>query len=158
MIMKGRNIDYKNKTYPRLVDLCNELNLDAKYMRYFYLNQDCNLEESIDKTKARMEMCFTVNGIEFKSIREIMNFYGINHKDINKLLDAGVPLEQCVNIIRENNKIHFEGEVYANLKDLAKKRGMCYSVIYNRLKLGWTLTKAVNEPVKSKKVRVIKYA
>ena len=157
MKLREMNITYNDKQYPKLVDLCTDLDLKVKYMRYYYITQGFTLEESIEKTRIRMDMCLTVNGIEFKSVREIVSHYGLNYKALNKLLDVGVPLEQCVNIIRENNKIHFEGEVYENLKDLANRKNMGYQLLYGRLKQGWTLTKSVNEPVKPRALRSLNY-
>jgi len=47
---------------------------------------------------------------------------------------------------RNNHYISFEGKTLT-LTQLAKENGLTYSQLYKRLKLGWTLEKAISEPI-----------
>jgi len=47
---------------------------------------------------------------------------------------------------RNNHYISFNGKTLT-LTQLAKENGLTYSQLYKRLKLGWTLEKAISEPV-----------
>lgn len=98
------------------------------------------------------------SGNEFSSIEEMCQHYGMRYKTYYDRLKQGWSLEQAlttplhtrINQDKHILPIDFRGQEYDSVLDMCLAYNISYPVFYRRVYLGWTLERALTEPIKRK--------
>ena len=76
----------------------------------------------------------TINGIQFNSITNACEYYGISATTIKQRVDRGMSLDEAFSCVGRVNPIEYNGVVYESKKDLAEAFGLSKDTLYLRLK------------------------
>ena len=100
----------------------------------------------------------TVNGIEFKSIRECADYFSVKFSTFYKHYKAGEKTELI--IAKYSNKVKYtdyQGNEYHNLSEMLKVYNIPLKTYYSRKRLKWDLKRILTTKVKQFEYDGIQY-
>lgn len=146
---EGQRIEYQGKEYISHRELCRELDIPlSPFSHKFYRTQD--VEESIAWARETAEKSrkLFLWGKQYQSLTEIAQTFGLNASCLCTRYRATKELEETVKELLEKETIFYKGIEYSGLTELAVTHGFDVTMVWDRLKYGFTLDRALTQPIR----------
>ena len=157
--------DHLGNKFETISDMCKYYGITRDtYASRLALGWD--LERILTEPLAIMKKACTDHlGNKYNSIYDICRHYGINSTMFNDRLSRGWTLEQTLTTpARTTNTQHRKkecsdhlGNKFESVNKLCNHYNIAYGVFYSRIKRGWSLEKALTEPINQKCVEEVCY-
>lgn len=146
-----RGYEYAGEVYSSYRKLGSAVGVDGALIRY-RVNTGMTLEDAVNEGKSVHKV--TVHGLTFKNKRELAQHYGIDYTKLGIKTVSAEDLKQYVEDELNRELVTYNGGVYGTLDELCIEKGICGAIVTQRMRAGWSLTKALNTRVQSVRNKV----
>lgn len=87
-------------------------------------------------------------GKQYQSLSEIAQTFGMNASCLRIRYRAAKGLEETVRELLEKETIFYKGKEYSGLTELSVAHGFDVATVWDRLKYGFTLERALTQPIR----------
>ncbi|PGF05325.1 hypothetical protein [Bacillus toyonensis] len=143
---------YKNEPYKSIRTLSESVGIPSTTITS-RLARGMTVEQAVELGSGVLE----VFGNEFRTVKELTDFYGINYAIFLANLSKDSNCENVVNYMLSKEPIEFEGKEYPTISDLCNEYGISSSIVAQRIHYGWSLKDSITKPLQNPK-RVNSYS
>lgn len=154
MFKGGRIFQYKDKVYYSFKELSEGVNIPENTLRK-RLKNGLSVEEAVEAPRNQIVKNREVITYKGKTYRKWSEFFEENplfklaRASIQNRRNRGMSIEEALDDYAEKYFVtDHKGNVFRNKKERSLKYGLTPSTVHNRLKMGWSLEKALTTPVK----------
>lgn len=154
MFKGGRIFQYKDKVYYSFKELSEGVNIPEGTLRK-RLNNGLSVEEAVEAPRNQIvknREVITYKGKTYKMWSEFFEenpLFKLARASIQNRRKSGMSIEEALEDYAEKYFVtDHKGNVFRNKKERSSKYGLKPSTVHNRLKMGWSLEKALTTPAK----------
>lgn len=155
--MTADKIVYLKKEYENIGQLARAYDVIPSQLKTYmekYKNINKAMEKTIESSGSRKIVLY---GRTFENLIDVANFYGVGYSKLSSWTSKKkVSIEEALEKTLNTGIVYKEKE-YTSLHFLALEYDKHASTVYGRLQRGWSLEKALEEPVKANKCAEIYY-
>lgn len=159
-----REVVVGGKYFNSVEEACKAYNLECSKIK-MKLNNGWSYDEAfglVEKNNRSHEYLdvYTINGVEYSSIKEACTCIGINYNTVIKRLSRGWSFDEAFGIVHRNKRggvgkpLVIKGIRFNSRLEAAEHYGVDISSLYTRVNLGWSVEEALG--IKDRKRKGLK--